>query len=257
MQCAINLNSVIPVRANPGETNEMVTQLLFGELFKITETTSKWCRIENQLDGYSGWIDEKMASYLSEEEFKELSQSQSHIVNSPFAKILTETQELIYLSAGSILWQYNDNQNTFSIAGQSFRCVEGEFIQPFNNPYPLVQTAQTFLNVPYLWGGKNILGMDCSGFTQVIFRLHGISLPRDAKDQFKKGISIPFQEIQSGDLAFFKNENDKIIHVGIILNNKQLIHASGKVKIDQLDEKGIYSNDSKKYTHLTAGIKRL
>jgi cell wall-associated NlpC family hydrolase len=96
-----------------------------------------------------------------------------------------------------------------------------------------------WLNAPYLWGGRTPLGVDCSGFTQVIYKMMGIDLPRDAWQQAQEGKPVrKFSEAEPGDLAFFNNKED-IVHVGILLGNDQIIHASGRVKIDKIDKKGV------------------
>jgi cell wall-associated NlpC family hydrolase len=117
--------------------------------------------------------------------------------------------------------------------------------------------ALEFLNVPYLWGGKSVFGIDCSGFVQLVFRLYDLNLPRDAYQQAEIGELIDSKEARQGDLAYFTNEKGKIIHVGIVLDNETIIHASGRVRIDQLTKSGIYNSDYCKETHKLHFIKRV
>lgn len=258
MKYGINLQSILPVRISPDETGEQVTQLLFGEIFKVIETIPGRHKIENYADDYVGWVDAKMINFLSEDEYTAISNGCPHSVYSSFAKIRsTESHEVMYLTKGSWLHFFDKEKKRFGIGNRTYECLEGEFLLPSENPNPLIQTAKSFLNVPYLWGGKNIFGIDCSGFVQIVFGLHGLSLPRDAKDQFEKGEFVLFPNVKEGDLAFFENDEGKIVHVGIIMNKNQIIHASGKVKTDTLDAFGIYSSDFQKYTHTLAGIKRI
>ena len=102
------------------------------------------------------------------------------------------------------------------------------------------QVAFKFLNSTYLWGGKSVFGIDCSGFTQSVYKFLNISLLRDAQQQATQGELIGFlQEARCGDLAFFDNEAGQIIHVGILLSAHEIIHAAGKVRIDKIDNEGI------------------
>ena len=120
------------------------------------------------------------------------------------------------------------------------------------------EIAQSLLNVPYQWGGRSPMGMDCSGFTQVVFKILGKKLLRDAWQQAEQGVLVNFiEEIQPGDLVFFDNEEGRIIHVGIALANHKIIHASGCVRIDNLDHHGIYNTETRKYSHNLRIIKRV
>ena len=142
---------------------------------------------------------------------------------------------------------------TCHIGDQKFEIV-GEIGETEN----LAIAARSFLNTPYLWGGRTHFGIDCSGFTQAVFRLQAINLRRDANLQAEQGTTVnSLQESKLGDLAFFDNEEGRITHVGILLNHDKIIHASGKVKIDNMEEKGIYSEDQKRYTHKLKTIKRM
>ena len=135
---------------------------------------------------------------------------------------------------------------------------DGKTISGKNNRNYIVSTALTFLNSPYLWGGKTPFGIDCSGFTQMVYKINGYKLSRDAKDQANQGETLSFiEESEAGDLAFFNNDQGDIIHVGIILQNNHIIHASGKVRIDRIDHSGIYNNDLNKHTHSLRYIKKI
>ena len=102
------------------------------------------------------------------------------------------------------------------------------------------------------------MGMDCSGFSQVVHRIVGNDLPRDASQQVELGDTISFvEEAQAGDLAFFDNEEGNITHVGICLGGGDIIHASGSVRIDKLDHIGIFNADKGTYSHKLRVIKRI
>jgi cell wall-associated NlpC family hydrolase len=119
------------------------------------------------------------------------------------------------------------------------------------------QVAYKFLNTAYLWGGRSVFGIDCSGFTQVVYKFLNVPLPRDAWQQAEKGELVPsLQDVVCGDLAFFKNEEGRITHVGIILSPQEIIHSSGKVRLDKLDKDGITNMETKQRTHQLSHIKR-
>lgn len=259
MRYAIFLNSVLPVRAEARESSEMVTQLLFGEFCSIVEKKDSFCLIKNYFDAYSGWVDEKMLSEIDEQTFMRLSEHPVFRTIAPIADVFCLTDKTIYrLSAGSILPFCDYEKSSFEIAGKTFQ-IHPSFVTylPGNSKENIQETAKLFLNTPYLWGGKNILGIDCSGFVQVVYSLHGFLIPRDARDQEKEGESVlSLTEALPTDLLFFE-KNGKIIHVGIYMGDGKVIHASGKVRIDKIDERGIYNDDSRAYTHQLAAIKRI
>ena len=100
------------------------------------------------------------------------------------------------------------------------------------------------------------MGIDCSGLTQMIYRINGYQIPRDASQQAELGNTLSFiDESEPGDLAFFDNDEGKIIHVGLLLENNYILHAHGKVRIDQLDKTGIYNTDKETYSHTLSFVK--
>lgn len=151
-------------------------------------------------------------------------------------------------------------KNTIQVENYTYE-FSGEYVLPDENKVTrakIVSTGFNYLNSPYLWGGRSFFGIDCSGFTQITFKLNGFKLPRDASQQANLGTPLSFvEEAQAGDLAFFDNEEGKIIHVGIILDDHKIIHASGKVRVDKLDHYGIFNVDTKKYSHHLRVIKKV
>lgn len=146
----------------------------------------------------------------------------------------------------------------FLLGEEVFNITEFETIKTPNTREGIVDSALSYLETPYLWGGKSPFGIDCSGFTQIVYKLNGIFIPRDASQQVNLGSSRNFRdEAQAGDLAFFDNEEGEVIHVGVVLENRKIVHASGKVRIDTLDHQGIYNQDLKKYTHKLRVIQNL
>ena len=249
--------STIPVRSIPADTAEMVTQLLLGELFEVLQTRGSWDLIHISADGYEGWIDNKQYLPLQLEEF-ELIHQQSQVVSTELINFSTGNQgDILLVPFGSNLPFYANNtfriaDNTYAFAGQT-RLTDKKFLNS-----EIQETARKLLNVPYLWGGRSPLGMDCSGFIQLVYKVYGKDLPRDAQQQATIGETIDFlNEAVPGDLAFFDNEDGRIIHVGLLLAPDLVIHASGQVRTDFIDHQGIYNPELGRYSHKLRLIKRL
>lgn len=254
--------AVVPCRKEPSDKSEMVTQLLFGESFDILEERESWTLIRVHYDGYESWIGNKQ--YITEKSDKPHPENQIAISTDLLQIAQTESGEIIPLTLGSSLPGIKNN--TFKL-GKVKYSFEGEFTHPFTkkkNSLDVLSVARWYLNAPYLWGGRSLFGIDCSGFTQMVMKFGGIKLLRDAWQQAEQGTPIAFiEETIPGDLAFFDNEDGKITHVGMILNSDSnlpgqfhIIHASGKVRIDRLDHHGIFNAELNKYTHRLRVIKR-
>ncbi|HEY8930339.1 MAG TPA: C40 family peptidase [Mucilaginibacter sp.] len=244
--------SVVPLRAEPNDRSEQVSQVLFGETFEITEWKDNWVKIVTSIDNYPGWIGRLQFSMLGHLAYKRIRQTPPPITHRPVTQAWKiANNSILYLPAGSSLAFLEGT--TCRVGEEKFEII-GEIGETEN----LAVTATSYLNAPYLWGGRTHFGIDCSGFTQAVFRSQGISLLRDASMQVEQGYAInALHDAKLGDLAFFENADGKIVHVGIMLNNEKIIHASGKVKIDAIDEKGIYSEEQKRYTHKLTTVKRL
>ena len=245
--------AIIPLRLEPSDKSEIVSQVLFGEHFEIIEQLKQWSRIKMQFDNYEGWVDSKQFKIISETNFNKLSE-ETIILNGDLVDYITDhTNLLIPIPLGaSISFLSNNEINT---ANYNF---EGTKISGVKPKSELIRTAFMYLNAPYLWGGKNPFGIDCSGFTQMVYKLNGYKLLRDASQQAKQGEALSFiEESEPGDLAFFDNDEGNIIHVGIIMEDNYIIHASGKVRIDRLDHLGIYNAETNKHTHKLRVIKKI
>jgi cell wall-associated NlpC family hydrolase len=243
--------SVIPIRKEPNDKSEMTTQLLFGETFEIIDEQNNWSYIKIIFDSYEGWIDNKSISLISKDVFHQFKTNPSVVTQNLSNIIINDANEQIILPAGSTI--PNFNSKTFVINNNKY-----QFVDNIKEKIDLVTLLKQFLNTPYLWGGKNPFGIDCSGFVQVVYKILGIKLLRDASQQVNSGEMVNFiSEISAGDLAFFDNEEGNITHVGIVLNKNEIIHASGKVRIDQIDQQGIFNKELKKYTHKLRVIKRV
>lgn len=261
--------SIVPARSKPSDNREMVTQLLFGEHFKILDNHENWCLIRPAYDDYECWIESKQFLPISKKTFNELNEL-------PIVCFTDLVRFIVNKKDGSILP---------IVLGSSLTYLKGNVCNVGGNEYSfyekqvnggdktvrelILENSKKYLNAPYLWGGRSPFGIDCSGFTQMVFKLCGIRLPRDTHQQAETGKTISLvEETKEGDLAFFArlpksgarrqdNEEKRITHVGIILGNNKIIHASGRVRIDKIDRQGIYNVDSKEYSHTLRLLKRL
>ncbi|WP_370391060.1 NlpC/P60 family protein [uncultured Winogradskyella sp.] len=239
---------IVPVRLEPSDTSEMVTQVLYGDQFKVLEYRKKWSRIRIAFDNYVGWIDNKQYLEVDEDTHNNLLQSDFVLAKDLIQYVADENDSLYPIPIGS-------NLNVLPLLNHTY---DGNKINVTPNKSNIVATAFLYLNAPYLWGGKTPFGVDCSGFTQMVYKLNGINLKRDASQQATQGEPLSFiEESEPGDLAFFDNAEGEIIHVGIIMENNYIIHAHGKVRIDRLDHSGIYNAERQIHTHKLRVIKKI
>ncbi|MFW6369614.1 MAG: NlpC/P60 family protein [Bacteroidota bacterium] len=252
----ISLLTMIPMRENPSEKSQLVNQLLFGEYYLVVEEKPDWILIKTMLDNYTGWIDKKMHAALDELLFSQWHESEKHIIQSVFeADLINETDGYSVKLCPGCLTPQKFHNNRCMIGGKTFNLTKTIIT---SDKIEMETLAKGLLGVPYLWGGKTPYGMDCSGFTQILYRKKHLDFPRDASQQISVGIPVnALEEALKGDLAFFGKNMDDITHVGLILENKQIIHASGRVRIDRLDEKGIFNEETKQHTHKLQAIRRI
>lgn len=244
---------LVPGRQEPSDKSEMVTQFTFGVHYKVLDQTEKWILIESAVDDYQCWIDKKQHRQIEEAEFSKISASTARIVLGSVGGLKSPLGDIMQIPMGSILPEL-DTELGINIANKHFT-FQGELAN--GDADNIDNIAKNLLHAPYLWGGKSIMGIDCSGFTQIVFRCCGINIPRDAYQQAEIGETVDFVDTaQCGDLVFFDNEEGRITHVGMILSPSKIIHASGSVRIDTIDHQGIFHNELGKYTHKTRIIKR-
>jgi hypothetical protein len=248
--------AVVPVRSEPSDKAEMSTQLLFGDMIEVIGHDGSWCKVKILFDGYEGWVDAKQIRAVSNHEFKRISKSSGWVNRQLFSDVVLYSGVNIRLPAGCSF--YNLKGQVMQIDGEHYQLDGKAYPYSFTRLNGLLQTAAGYMHCPYLWGGKTYLGLDCSGFTQVVYKQHGIKLLRDAGQQATQGelISI-LNDGKPGDLAFFDNAEGKIVHVGILLEDQRIIHCSGKVRIDAIDHQGIYNRYLSKYTHNLRLIRRV
>ena len=247
--------SVVPVRGEGRDASEMTTQLLFGDHYEIlaVDKLKKWIMIRIVFDGYEGWIDAKQYTPITEEYFNQINNS-NYKISLDIASGILHNKHHIHVLLGSVL-PIATNE-LFKMEEQLAFNGESKALSEKRGFDFLKEVALKYLNAPYIWGGKSPFGIDCSGFTQQVFRICGYNLKRDAYMQFEQGLEVA-DAIKAGDLVFFENEKSKISHVGIALENDQIIHSSGKVRVDVLDKQGVYNEELRQHTHKLAGARRI
>ncbi len=245
---------VSPVRAEASHRSEQTTQLLFGEVCELLESTKDFLRIRVVYDNYTGWCQATQLVEIHEAELR----TQTTLLAADWINNITVNNQPMHIPFGSSLALLQDGRGTFGKYEVSY---SGNSIDTTNNlslEASIKKFAFKFLNTPYLWGGRSVFGIDCSGFCQLVFKCIGTPLLRDAYQQAAQGEAVGFlQEVRCGDLAFFDNEAGKITHVGILLDSNTMIHSSGRVRIDAIDNLGIVNNDLGKRTHNLRVIKRV
>jgi len=218
MQYGICPLSIVPLRFEPTDKSELVNQVLYGEIFKVLEQRKKWSRIRLEHDKYEGWIDNKQYKELHENEYAFAKAQPKKLSPDPVQLITNQNAGILSVVMGSYLQNCDMLKHTYDIATIGGKKTKSH----------IVETAVLFLNTPYLWGGRTHFGIDCSGFTQMAYRLNGHRISRDASQQAMQGEALSFiEESEPGDLAFFDNAEGTIVHVGIIMGDNYIIHARG------------------------------
>jgi len=245
-------NVFVPLRIAPAHRSEMLSQVLFGETYCILDKIDNWTKIITDFDGSSGWIDMDHLQQSGHD-----TPEKSFILNRSLLCYKNDNTKMI-LEAGCEIFDPDYKSHRFRIADHIYTTAND-----FKESYvtineSLSDTAMRFINCPYIWGGRIAPGLDCSGFTQLVFKIHGITLPRNSWQQAENGEEITFiTEARAGDLAFFGHAGGKITHTGIILSQGLIIHASGRVRIDPVDHLGIYKQEISNYSHKLIKIKRI
>ena len=256
MNQGICLLAMAAMRAEPSHRSELVNQLLFGDIYKIVDKKGDWLFVCLAHDQYKGWIHSNQAELLESDEF-ELLKHAPHVFSADLVQLLKNNTNNGYLmiGAGCKLYFY-DNQKV-SLAGKVFE-YPGQVTLPKKTTGELLANASLFLDVPYLWGGRTPMGLDCSGLAQLIFLMSGFTLPRDASQQALEGEDVHLiSAAKPGDLVFFGLPEKNISHVGMIVGEGELIHAYGRVRVDPVDHLGIFNKEMGKYTHYTRLVKRI
>jgi cell wall-associated NlpC family hydrolase len=222
--------------------------VLYGDYFKILEQRKSWSRIRLGFDNYEGWMDNKQYVEITEEQYNSI-ETETPILSKDLVEFVEDKNQQLYaIPLGASL-------NGLTLLNHTH---DGHVIKEQKPKSDIIETAFMYLNAPYLWGGKTPFGIDCSGFTQMVYKLNGYKLLRDASQQASQGEPLSFiEESEPGDLAFFDNNEGQIVHVGIIMKDNYIIHAHGKVRIDRLDHSGIYNHEKRMHTHKLRVIKKV
>lgn len=254
MNNALCIVPVAPLRKEPRHEAEMTSQLLFGETVELVSSHGEWVELVCLYDGYAGYC---MRNQLVEVEEALALQDQVPLVNT-WSGVMLVNDVPMHVPLGSAVPGLQNGEAVWNdqwIKSSSKLVMEGAYVFDEES---IRQIAFTFLNSSYAWGGRSVFGIDCSGFTQGLMRFFGKKLPRDAANQAMVGEDVGFlQEARCGDLAYFDNEDKKIIHVGLLLNEREIVHAAGKVRIDHIDGAGIIHRRTGERTHRLRTIKRL
>lgn len=245
------------MRAEPSHKAEQASQLLFGDHYEALEVSKdgKWLHIAVYYDQSEGWIDARQHHAITREHYEYINRADFKITTDLATSILYNKSPLLIL-IGSII----------PISGSELFKMEEQFA--FNGDSKslglkrdaefLKVTAQKYLNAPFQWGGKNPFGLDASGFVQMTFKICGYRLGRTLLEQSRHGREVKsFPDALPGDLAFFTPKGEKGIHAGIFLERDKIIHASGKVRTDYINEEGILNLETKVYSHYLSGIRRI
>jgi gamma-D-glutamyl-L-lysine dipeptidyl-peptidase len=256
MEYGICYLSIVPMRAEPSEKSEMVSQLIFGELYEIVEKNETWLHIRSLYDDYFGWISARMHQnvHADDLEFYQPSRAATALSLLSLAEN-TARGPGVLVPAGASLPSFKEG--VFYVGTNSYRYSGHSSLGSKASREDAVNHALLFLQTAYLWGGRTAMGIDCSGFTQIVMKMCGIAIPRDASLQAMKGSLVNFtEEALPGDLAFFENQDGKIVHTGVMMDQKRIIHASGFVRIDNIDHHGIFSGATASYSHTLRLIRR-
>jgi gamma-D-glutamyl-L-lysine dipeptidyl-peptidase len=245
-------NVFVPLRSGPSHKSEMLSQILFGEKYTVADKSGTWLKIETVFDKYLGWID-----------FNHLQQSPDdgksgvYVLNNNMLCYREDKTKMV-LEAGCEIFN-PDFEGKFFFIGTNKYTTSNEFSKNYiETSDTFSDTAMKFINSPYLWGGRLPSGLDCSGFTQLVYKIHHIAIPRDSWQQAEAGKNIDFiDESIPGDLVFFDNDRGKIAHVGMILSKGLVIHCSGRVRIDSIDHQGIFKQEINGYSHKLRTIRRI
>lgn len=235
------------MRLEASDRSEMVSQMLFGDVCHILQKTEHWYQVRTTADSYQGWVNPKQLTPLSDDDLTALIPSLRQVHDRLIPIEVDDTFQMMVPMGARI------PNGTIHLGGHTYRPTSGAGTPAAD----LSDYALRLLGAPYLWGGKTLMGVDCSGLVQVAAANVGIQLPRDASQQALVGQPIQPSEIGRNDLCFFANDAGRVTHVGISLGDGRILHASGNVHIDRLDANGIYSEQYGTYTHRLHSIRRL
>jgi gamma-D-glutamyl-L-lysine dipeptidyl-peptidase len=245
-------NVFVPLRVGPSHKSEMLSQVLFGEKYEVLDKVGHWMKIVTTFDNYAGWIDMNHIQQTPETD-----KSKGHVLNRSLLCFKEDKTRLV-LEAGCEIYDPDLKRKTFKVGEHTYTTCNEFCENHIAASESLTDTALKFMNSPYIWGGRISSGIDCSGFTQLVYKIQGKPIPRDSWQQADAGTEVSFiDEANPGDLVFFDNETGKISHVGMILSRGLVIHASGRVRIEPIDHQGIFKAEINDYSHHLRAIRRI
>lgn len=248
MQYGICPLSIVPLRFAPSNESEMISQLLYGEHFKILEERAKWSKIRVAFDAFEAWVQNKQIRKIDDNIYDHLDNQDPELSADLIEFVVDENQQLTPIPIGASL-----NGNAYLN-----RRFDGNIVCGVKPKQNIIESALFYQNSPHLWGGKSPLGIDCSGFTQMVYKLNGYKLKRNAAEQAKQGEALSFiEESEPGDLVFFDDNEGTINHVGIMMQDNYIIHVDEKVRIDRIDHSGIFNTELRRHTHKLRVIKKI
>lgn len=252
MEIYICENVFVPLRSGPSHKTEMLSQILFGEKYIVIDKAGSWLKIETIFDKYMGWIDADHIQHSTDDDG-----SAGHVLNRSLLCYKNDKTKMV-LEAGCEVFKPDFDRKTF-FAGKNQYTAGNDFGSHFiSNNDSLTDLALKFINSPYIWGGRIPSGIDCSGLTQLVYKIKGVPLPRNSWNQAETGEPVDFiDQAEPGDLVFFDNDRGKIAHVGMILSRGLVIHASGRVRVDSIDHQGIFTTEIGGYSHKLRMIRRV
>lgn len=252
METFICENVFVPLRSGPSHKSEMLSQVLFGEKYTVADKSGNWIKIETLFDNYKGWVDTDHLQHTIDKE-----DTEGIVLNKSLLCFKNDKTKIV-LEAGCEIFNPDYKNKQFAIGLNRYTTSDDFSADYTSSACSLADTALKFINSPYIWGGRIPSGIDCSGFTQLVYKVNGDPIPRDSWQQAETGRNIDFiDEAEPGDLVFFDNDRGKISHVGMILSKGLVIHASGRVRIDSIDHQGIYKPETAKYSHHLRTIRRI
>jgi len=252
MELFICENVFVPLRSGPSHRAEMLSQVLFGEKYRVLDETGHWLKIETLFDNYTGWIDINHIQHTEEN-----GKGTGHVLNRALLCYRNDRTKMI-LEAGCEIYNPDFEGRKFTIGNNTYTTPADFANNHISTSASFADLGMKFINSPYIWGGRVPSGIDCSGFTQLVYKISGIPIPRDSWQQSEAGTHVSFiDETKPGDLVFFDNERGRISHVGMILSRGLVIHASGRVRIDAIDHQGIFKNEIRRYSHHLRTIRRI